>query len=174
VLPIADGGKLTEEMLLTLDQTLFQAATQSQRFECVQVSREACARLSGSRALLSTDPLPYDLFSRLATLYAADAILFVDVTDYQAYPPLSLGVRAKLARLDDRSYLWTFDQVFSAAVPAVANAARRHWLGIQPPGTPGDMSANVLQSPIRFAAYAFSASFGTMPPRLPAKSAQRH
>jgi hypothetical protein len=165
LLPVADDGRLPEDTLDNLDTVLQTALGHAQRFELVALSRPVCARLTGTRAIRSVDALPHDFFARLIADYAADAVLFVDVTSYSAYPPLALGLRAKLVRTDNQSILWAFDTIFSATDPTVANAARRHWLDTAPPGTPADFSTTALQSPHRFAAYAATAAFATLPPR---------
>jgi len=165
VLPVADDGRLPEDTLDNLDTTLQTALGHAQRFELVPLSRPACARLAGARAIRSVDALPHDFLTRLIADYAADAVLFVDVTSYSPYPPLALGLRAKLVRTDNHGILWAFDTIFSATDQAVANAARRHWLDTAPPGTPADFSTTALQSPQRFAAYAATAAFATLPPR---------
>jgi hypothetical protein len=131
----------------------------------VPLSRPACARLTGARAIRSVETLPHDFLTRLVADYAADAVLFTDVTTYSPYPPLALGLRAKLVRTDNGSILWSFDTIFSATDTSVVNAARRHWLDTAPSGTPADFSITALQSPQRFAAYAASAAFATLPPR---------
>ena len=165
VLPVADDGRLPEDTLDNLDTTLQTALGHAQRFELVPLSRPACARLAGARAIRSVDALPHDFLTRLIADYAADAVLFVDVTSYSPYPPLILGLRTKLVRTDNSSILWSFDTIFSAKDPSVVNAARRHWLDTAPAGTPADFSVTALQSPQRFAAYAASAAFATLPRR---------
>jgi len=165
VLPVADEGRIPEDTLDNLDTVLQTALGRAQRFEVVPISRPACARLAGTRAIRSVDALPHDFLTRLIADYAADAVLFVDVTSYSPYPPLALGLRAKLVRTDNQGILWAFDTIFSATDTAVVNAARRQWLDTAPPGTPADFSTTALQSPQRFAAYAATAAFATLPPR---------
>jgi len=111
------------------------------------------------------DELPHDFLERIAASTGADAVLFLDLTHYSPYAPLNMGIRAKLIRISDRSVIWAIDQTFSAADPAVANSARRHWMKAEPTDTPVDMSATSLQNPSRFADYVLSASFQTLPPR---------
>jgi hypothetical protein len=86
------------------------------------------------------------------------------LTVLNAHRPLALGLRGKLATLDGRRLVWSFDNVFSADEPAVANAARRHVLESDRGGIPADLSPAVLQSPHRFAGYAAAAMFATLPP----------
>jgi hypothetical protein len=165
VLPVADDGALTEETLNSLDTVVRSSLSRAQRFEIVPLPRADCVRLTGGHAIRSVDALPHDLLTRIVNDYAADAVLFVDVTQYSPYPPISLGLRAKLARTDDRGILWSFDNVFTATDPTVVNAARRYWRATAPAGAPGDFSVTALESPLRFAAYATSATFDTLPPR---------
>jgi len=165
VIPVADDGKIAEDTLNAIDETIQTALNRAQRFEVVPISRTTCAQLTGTRRLLSFDALPHDLFSRLIANYAADAVLFVDITAYSAYPPLVLGLRGKLVRTDNSAILWAFDTVFSAQNPTIANSARHHWLNTAPPGTSADFSLTALESPRRFADYAASAAFATLPRR---------
>jgi hypothetical protein len=60
--------------------------------------------------------------------------------------------------------VWTFDNVFSADDPAVANSARHHFLGADRGGVPADLTPGVLQSPARFAEYAADTMFASLPP----------
>jgi len=60
--------------------------------------------------------------------------------------------------------LWTFDNVFSIADPAVSNAARHHFLNSDRRGLPGDSTQAVLESPSRFASYVAAEMFTTLPP----------
>jgi hypothetical protein len=100
--------------------------------------------------------------------FAADAVMFVDLTVYRAYRPLALGLRAKLAAIDGTRLVWTFDDTFSAENPLVANAARHHFVEEDHSGVPADFTPAVFQSPTKFAAYAATAMFSTLPPVAPA------
>jgi hypothetical protein len=114
---------------LKLDSVCLGEITRTAKFEIVPLSRDALAEITGQRQLVSVDKLPSVLLQKVFTpnnAYGADAILFVDVTTYSPYPPLQLGLRTKLARVSNGEILWAADNVFSAADPAVANAARRH------------------------------------------------
>lgn len=165
VLPSSSVSAVPEESLVRLDEAILAELNRTGRFETVTVRREELRELFGSRAFSSTEALPADLFSRLARRYAADGVLFTDITQLNAYPPLSLGLRFKLARLSDREVIWAADNQFSAADPAVSNAARRHALALGADRSPGDLSYTILQNPSRFAGYAAAETFATLPSR---------
>lgn len=166
VLPAAGLSSIPEESLTRLDQALIGELNRTARAEAVPVSRDVLARLSGARQLEATEALPHDLLSKLRTYTQADAVLFTDITTYSPYPPLALGLRARLVDLTSGEILWAFDNLFDTTHPAVVNAARRHYLNTSPaaPGS-ADLSSTVLQNPTRFGAYVGAAMFSTLPPR---------
>lgn len=165
VLPISTAGVAPAETAEALDSVVVQALQNQQRFEVVRLSREDSRRWFGQDAFSSASALPHGMLDRLASRFAADAVLFTDLTVYQPYRPQSIGLRAKLATVRDVRLLWTFDEVISAAQPAVANSARRQFLKTDRGAQPLDLSPAALQSPGRFAAFAAEAMFATLPPR---------
>ncbi len=164
LLPVC-GGTLAPQETVTAFDPVFAAALQRQnRFEIVVLAREDCLRKFRVPEFSSAASLPRDFLATLKRDFSADAVLFVDITVFRAYRPLALGLRAKLATLDGTRLVWTFDDVFSADHPAVANSARRHSLTGDRGDVPADLSPAVLQSPARFADYAATAMFATLPP----------
>jgi hypothetical protein len=178
LLPIsAQGIALTEENLTRLDATFLTELTRTSRFEVVTLTRDQLARITGARQIDSAAPLPAGFIDRLFNIYneyAADALLFVDLTSYSAYPPLNIGIRAKLAHIRDSDILWAADVNFSAANAPVANSARRYALTLNTTSKQTDLSHTILQNPARFASYAAAATFETLPPRVaPSPSATK-
>lgn len=164
LLPLAGGDTAPAASLTDLDPVIAKALQQQNRFETVALTRDGCRRLFGVDEISSVSALPADFMATLRREYAADGVLFVDVTAFSAYRPLALGLRAKLATVQDVRLVWTFDTIFSAADPAVANSARNYLLRGSRTDVPADLSVAVLQSPSRFAAYAADAMFSTLPP----------
>ncbi len=154
---------MTPESAANLDGTFQTALQRANRFEVVALTREECLRRFRGEAISSSAALPHDLLETLKRDFAADAVLFMDLTVYQPYKPLAIGLRGKLATIDGTRLVWTFDNVFSADVPAVANAARHHFLDADR-SAPADLTIGVLQSPSRFATYVAAATFATLPP----------
>jgi hypothetical protein len=165
VLPSAGNIQVPETSFERLDEAILGELNRTNRFEVVRLTRGQLRQVFGVQPMLSTDALPADLFLKLAEKFGAEAILFTDVTQYSPYPPLSVGLRFKLARLSDRQVLWSADNVFSAATPEVANSARRHALEIGADRGRGDLSHTILQNPSRFVAYAAAESFRSLPTR---------
>jgi hypothetical protein len=164
VLPVHGGTVAGLESAQAMDVVLLKALQQQQRFEVVVLSREECHQLFGSSDFSSVDALPHGFLDQIATRYAVDAVLFTDLTVYQAYRPLSLGLRAKLASVRDVRLIWAFDEVFSADDQAMRNSVRRFYRRGDRP-TRSDPVPAVLQSPVRFGAVAADLMFRTLPPR---------
>jgi hypothetical protein len=165
LLPVCGGTLAPVETVAGLDPVVAAALSRQNRFEVVVFSRDDFRHRFHVEEISSSGALPHDLIATLRRDFAADGVIFVDLTVFRAYRPLALGLRAKLATLDGAARLvWTFDNIFSADDPAVANAARHHFIGADRGGVPADLTPGVLQSPARFADYAADAMFATLPP----------
>ncbi len=166
VLPVWGGQVAPVETVAEFDAIVVAALQHTQRFEVVSLSREDSRRRFGAEAFSSASALPHNLLATLRREFAAEAVMLIDLTAFSAYRPLELGLRAKLAAIDGSRLIWTFDTLFSAKDPTVANAARQHFLDADK-RVPADMTHGALLSPSRFATYASTAMFATLPPVLP-------
>jgi hypothetical protein len=165
LLPIYAGAIVPPEAATTLEEVFATALQKELRFEVVRFSREDCLKRFGSSNFSSVGQLPHDFLAALGRDFGAEAVLFVDITSYRAYRPLVLGVRAKLATIEQTRLLWTFDEIFSADDPGVDNSVRHFYGTTDPTGVPVNSANSALQSPTKFAAYVASATFDTLPPR---------
>ena len=166
LLPLAAADGVEAETADSLDAIFVAALERTNRFEVVALSRAECDRVLGARQFVSTGALPNNFMEQIRDHYAADGVMFVDVTVARTMRPLAVGVRAKLATTaKEVQLIWTFDNVFSAGEPAVLNSARRYFIANDDSGLPMDRSEIVLQSPSRYAAYVAQATFATLPPR---------
>jgi hypothetical protein len=164
LLPVAGTAGAPADTVASFDPVMLAELQGQARFEVVVADPATLNRLCNRPRLLSSDTLPANFLSILSRDYGADAVMFVDISSLSTYQPLVIGLRAKLAS-SDGTILWSFDTLFSAGDPLVANAARRHDRQRHPSTDPGDMSFTVLRSPLRFADYAAAAAFATLPPR---------
>jgi len=164
VLPAHGGDVADPESAAALDPVLLTALQRQVRFEIVTLSRDDCRRMFGAGSFGSTDALPPGILEKIATTYAVDAVLFTDITVYQPYRPLTLGLRAKLATAHDVRLVWSFDEVFSGGQAAMRTSVDDYYAGTDKSAAM-DVSAAVLQSPTRFGAVAADLMFRTLPPR---------
>jgi hypothetical protein len=166
VLPVAGPADVSHEALNAVGAAFHAEFTRAARAELLVLDGDRLQRLAGQRRMRSTEPLPDRFLSRLREHTAADAVLFLEVTSYRAYPPLALGIRGRLVTTDTQETLWACDELFDANLAAVRNSARRHAASPAPqPGSPGDLTYTVLQNPDRFAAYVAASLLRTLPAR---------
>jgi hypothetical protein len=164
LMPVAGGNAASPESSAALDPIVVSSLQRQNRFEVIQLTRQDCQAHFQCEELSSVMPLPTNFMEVLKRDYDADAVIFVDVTVYQAYQPIQLGLRAKLAMLDDSHLVWTFDNLFSTEDPSVASSATKYLEKREPVMLPPDISVVVLESPSQFAGYVVSTMFATLPP----------
>ena len=163
-LAIAENQAALEEGRNALQPILLTELLASARFEFVPVTPEQSRSWTGHAQWLTSDALPRELLDKVRTGTGAEAILFVQLTRYQPYPPVALGWRLQLLSAEPPRVLWAVDELFDAGDPPVAEAAREyyraHW-GNQPAADPG----TILASPRRFGQYTAAAMVKTLPER---------
>jgi len=164
ILPVSGNIESVSTHAL-LQQQVAQALTRTNRFEAIAMSSDELARLFGRTTLTATEVLPNNFFAELKSLYAADAVLFTELVHYDAYQPMQLGFRMNLISVKDGESLWAFDDVFDSGDARVSSGALKHQ---EMQGTmlyPMNNPSTVLSSPSKFASYAFSTAFSTLPAR---------
>lgn len=135
------------------------------RFEVIVVSSEQLQALTGGSAWAAEDPLPPDFFERLRQATGCDAILFISLTTFRAYPPLQTGWKARLVDCQQHLTWWAVDEVFDAGSDAVASAAMAFANSeLKMPESALDGAA-ILRSPRRFGQYTAHAIVSTLPGR---------
>jgi hypothetical protein len=164
LLPISGGTIATAESTAMLDLVAVAALQEQDRFEVVPITREECSLHFHQDDVSSVSALPSNFMATLRREYNADAVIFVDVTVYNAYEPIEIGLRAKLATTDDARLVWMFDNVFSTGNPSVASSATRYLQHREQGGLPSELDQVALESPTRFATYVTAAMFATLPP----------
>lgn len=153
---------------LTLLDTVFPAElNKTLLFETASVSRLELQRQLGAQQFSSIAVIPSALLDFLRNEYGADAAVFTDITRYDPYRPISVGIRSKLVDLQNGEILWAFDTVFDSGDPRVAMAARRYQQISALGHFPLDNSETILQSPSRFTQYAAYSAYSTLPGLAP-------
>jgi hypothetical protein len=167
LLPVWGGEAATAQSAAALDSVFATELVRQKRFEVVAISREECRRRFGDEALSSASALPAGFLDEIAHDFAAQGVMFVDLTSYHPMRPIGLGVRAKLALTSGGRLIWSFDDVYSAEDPSVLAGIKKFYAptGADRGEIPANLPEAALISPSRFGAYAASATFETLPPR---------
>ena len=166
VLPAYWEKDANSDFVCDLDTILHLSLQRTGAFEVVPIDREQMYKLFGVYQFSSVQILPDDLISRIAKDYAADGVLFIDLTQNRPYRPIALGIRAKLVEVKTMQIIWSIDCLFDSADPAVAGAA----LDFSKRSTynsrmPVDSTGEILMSPRAYAGFVMDTIFGTLPPR---------
>lgn len=152
-------------ILASFDNTILSELTKNKLFELVRVDRTYLKKHFNFEQIDSTQPLPTSMMSRIIKDFGAQGVLFTDVTDYQPYRPIRVGLRSKLVDLRDGNLVWVFDDIFDSSQPNVSAAAQRYARRAAVDRFPLDTAESMLQSPQRFTRYVMHETFATVPSR---------
>lgn len=150
-----------DEYLAVLEGSFQSELMKRTLFELVVINRQDLDVLFQLRQVSSSEVLPYAFFERLSETYEVDAILFTDLTYFEPYKPLGVGVRSKLVGLDGSVY-WAFDDIFDAGSLPVAMGAKRFTLGNAHTPFPLDTGNAGLQGPELFTKYVACEMYRTL------------
>ena len=146
-----------------LNPVLLSELAKLKTFEVVAVNRENLRSRTGRSSWTGAEVLPADFFDSLHRVYGCDAVLFCQLTVFQAYAPLAVGWRLKLVDVRTRQILWAADEVFDAGQQSVLNAAQRYQLAHFKNQESDGWS--VRNSPRQFGQYAAARLLATLPER---------
>jgi hypothetical protein len=166
VLPLWHSAGSDEAFIGDIEAALLLEVNASGAFETVFVTRPQMRELFGRRQFTSTELLPSNLLPMLQSRFRADAVLLLDLTVFDPYRPLRMGLRGKLLDIRSGQMIWAFDEIFNAGDPSVAAGALAYNRAQNLSSHPLDRSGSVLQSPRLFAKYAAYMAFQTLPPRF--------
>jgi hypothetical protein len=98
-----------------LQQVLASELIKTRKFE-VQAADPGLLRIkTGAPFWTASDPLPLSLFDLVTNDMACEAVLFPEVTHFQAYPKLIIGWRLRLINASDGFTLWAADEIYDAS-----------------------------------------------------------
>jgi hypothetical protein len=167
VLPLtaASSDAAAEEGRLALDPVLATELNKTRAFETVFLTPEQMIKLTGQARWSAADSLPTNLVKSIQQSVGSDAILFSELSQFRAYPPIAIGWHFKLVECQENQILWSVDEVFDSGDGSVANAARMYYKEHLRQPEPLADSLSIFSSPRRFGQYTLSAAFSTLPAR---------
>ena len=149
----------------TLEPVLIAELNKTKKFEVVRVPAEEMERLFGRAEWTGDEVLPANFLEELGKEYGCDAVLFCQLTEYQAYVPLAVGWRMRLVEVEGQRTLWAGDEDFDAGKPSVVAGARSYQRREEV--QLGDETADwlAINSPRWFGQYSIACLLGTLPDR---------
>ncbi len=165
ILPAHDtSGRLPAGFVTSYDTIWRRTLDRSQRAEFVGLNRTQLTTWTARETFATTALLPPDLLPRIARETDAQAVLFLDLNQCSPYPPLILSFRARLVDLSTGETIWVADELFDSGNAPTARAARRYAQANV--SGKGEATSAIVQSPTRFAEYAFQSVGELLPPRF--------
>lgn len=161
MLPL-DRGRYDHIDMESIEENFVQELGKRNLFELVAVPAREMVELFGEESFSSVEVLPTKLLARLHAAYAIDGVMLIDISYYNPYQPVGIGVRAKLLDGHTGEIVWAADEVFDSANPAVSNAARKYFQTESVNPYPLQKTQSVLHSPTRFSKYVADAIFATL------------
>ena len=167
VLPLSCDGRQTDLAAgcEALEPVLLEELIKTKHFEVIQISRDKLRRLTGRADWTGEDILPAGILNSLKMQSGCDAVLFSELTEFRAYPPLAIGWRLKLVDVRQKKTVWAGDEHFDAGNLAVISGARlyqKRGQVVLDDKTSGWLAVN---SPRRFGQYSIDSILGTLPAR---------
>ncbi len=162
MLPLA-GGRFSAEALRDVSAAFHSELSRKTLFEVVQVSGADLETICGHRQLSSVEQIPSEVLRSLQERFGVEGILFTDITSFNPYRPVAIGVRAKLVDACSGAITWACDIVFDSGQPAVAETARKFQRKFSDPHRAlADDGGSVLLSPARFAKFVANEAFSSL------------
>jgi hypothetical protein len=167
VLPLACDGRRTDLAAGrdSLGPILITELSKAKKFEVVEVSSEDLCRLTGRANWTGEEILPAGFLDSLKKEYGCDAVLFCQLTEFQAYPPLAVEWRLRLVTVRGQKTLWAGDEQFDAGKPAVMAGALLYQRQEQRQLDDDATEWLAMNSPQRFGQYSIARLLDTLPPR---------
>ena len=150
-----------QDFLPDINRIVFRSITKENHFACIPALPADMISLFGKESFSTYEPLPAEFFSTLLEKYDADAVLLTELTEYDAYKPITVGLRSTIVRMDGE-ILWMFDDVFNSGKGSVRYGALRYQERKGQQSYPLVDGYSALQSPSRFTEYAAYTMFKTI------------
>ncbi|MCS7089650.1 MAG: hypothetical protein RMN51_01975 [Verrucomicrobiota bacterium] len=109
----------------SLEEALHQGLIRNGFAEVRPIRSTDLKKWTGRPTWSLDQPLPTDFFQKIREATGADAVLFVEVTVFRAYRPVTLGWRLRLVDARSGCTWWAADEVFDTADFRVIRAARQ-------------------------------------------------
>lgn len=169
VMPLTVLGAELESAQSQLEPVLREELNRTRRFELVQITTAQLEEWTGRGNWSTAEVLPQELLNKLRDQLACDGVLFSQLTQFHAYPPLAVGWNLKLVEVKSGQVIWAADEVFDAGKTSVADGARHYQVKHSSVASQLTDSRFILLSPTAFSHYSAQTLFAALPPEAPAK-----
>ncbi len=99
---------------ISLQESIYGELFKQLIFEWIKIEPSTLQQAYHQSTFSSIEQLPHGFFDFLQKQYNLDGLLLIDITHYQPYYPIQIGMRAQLIELQTKRTLWMADEIFDA------------------------------------------------------------
>ena len=163
IMPITTSANVGKSTLDFIYEAFNSEILKQLKFESIKISQNDLIALFGHSSFSSSDPLPKNFFEVLKDVSDVDAVLFVDITHYEPYKPVALGVKCRMVDTDSAAILWAIDELFDAGMPSVQAGISEYIAKNKYDNTFFSFDDSFVYSPLKFSYYVANKVFGKLP-----------
>ncbi len=169
VLPLipSRGNRDAERGLHSMQAVFTEEIARNRRVDVVTITSDRLQRMFGRRGYYADEPLPFDFLPRLRSETGCQAVMFVELSTFRAYPPVALGWKLHLFDLESEELIWAVDEVFDGGDATVANSLARHIRKSHAAHPSAATDLLVLNSPREMARFSIAAMIPTLMKKNP-------
>jgi len=167
VLPVACGLTDLPADYFSAHDSIWRSALQaSHRAEFVFLPRTELARLIGKTSFSTSENLPAYFWEKLVAHTGADAVVFLEVTQFSPYGTIEIGFRARITEIHSRVTIWAAEDVIQFDEVSVSQVLK-DGLNRKDSRSPiASEVSGVRLTPSRAVGYIASDLAQTLPPRI--------
>jgi len=167
VLPVACGLTDLPADYFSAHDSIWRSALQaSHRAEFVFLPRTELARLIGKTSFSTSENLPAYFWEKLVAHTGADAVVFLEVTQFSPYGTIEIGFRARITEIHSRVTIWAAEDVIQFDAVSVSQVLK-DGLNRKDSRSPiASEVSGVRLTPSRAVSYISLDLAQTLPPRI--------
>lgn len=164
VLPICSEGMMDRD--LSIMQKILQTTLIEQgAFEAIQIPQEFLLTQFQTSQFKSNELLPRYFLEQIKQYYDLDGVLFCEISTYDPYRPVKIGLKAQLVQTDTKKTIWMAEDFFDSHDKHVL-AGIHTYCQNKKASSLELFDEAFLSSPQALATYAFETLFNTIPNNL--------
>jgi hypothetical protein len=167
VLPVACNlVDLPADYFSAYDSIWRSALQSSHRAEFVFLPRTELSRMMGKTSFSTSENLPAYFWEKLAVHTGAEAVAFLEFTQFSPYGTIEIGFRSRITEIQSRLTIWAVEDVVKFDEASVSQALRDGLNRKDSRSPVASEVSGVRLTPSRAVGYIASDIAQTLPPRI--------
>lgn len=163
IMPITSRASVWQGTLDAICESFCSELFKQLKFEAIKISNDELLALFGKTNFVANDIFPNHFFSSIKQSSDVDAVLFIDITHYEPYKPVAIGVKCKLISTESAKILWAVDELFDSGIPSVQTGISEYVAKNKCENTFFSFDDTFVYSPLKFSYYVAHEIFNKLP-----------